>query len=119
MRIIIETIPHKDQRYDTAGDWYFDDAGSMVIKVSGLGDWRKEFLVAVHELIEVGLCSNCGITAEAVDKFDMNYKGEGEPGDAHDAPYRRQHFTATTIERQLADALCVDWLDYEKQLSEL
>ena len=33
MKIVIETIPHAQQRYPTCGDWYTDDSG-LHIKVS-------------------------------------------------------------------------------------
>ena len=35
-----------------------------------------------------------------------------EPGELKDAPYHWEHFTAETIERQLAIALRRDWRDY-------
>jgi hypothetical protein len=118
MRVVIETIPHKEQRYDTCGDWLFD-GDTLKIFVSKTKDWRYSFLVAVHELIEVGLCKQAGITQQAVDKFDMNFKGKGEPGDDPKAPYRIQHAVATAIERDVALELDVDWQKYEAALNKL
>jgi hypothetical protein len=82
-------------------------------------------LVAFHELAEVLMCKNDGVSQKSVDDFDMAYektRPEGdcsEPGDSPDAPYRRQHFIATNLERQLADALGVKWHDYEQEINSL
>lgn len=127
MKITIETIPHSQQRYDTCGDWLFDDNGDLLIRVSELGDWRYEALVGVHELIEVLICKHRGISQEEVDKFDINYLAAGrphegepdEPGDAKDCPCRAEHFAATTIERMLSSELSVDWWDYGTAVEEL
>lgn len=118
MKIEIETIPHAQQRYPTAGDWYYDGE-TLKIKVSELGDWRYELLVAVHELVEVSLCKNDGVTQESVDAFDIDYEkrrqpgDDSEPGDSSLAPYKRQHCMATAVERALAAAMNVDWSDYD------
>ena len=106
-RIIIEPIPHQFQRYDTTGDWYFDAAGDLVIKVSGVDaiDQDEVFLVALHELVEAKLCHRAGITQGAVDHFDLSWSGEGEPGDSPDAPYMQQHRKAMLIEHLMADFL--------------
>lgn len=125
MKIIIETIPHDQQRYPTVGDWTYDPDGTLHIKVSGLSDWRREALVAVHELVEVLVCKNDGVTQEAVDEFDTNYEkerkpgDESEPGDDPNAPYVRQHCIATGVERILAAELRVNWKDYEEELCAL
>lgn len=122
MNVTIKTIPHIDQRYDTVGDWWFDDAGDLHLRVSAMGDWRKEALVAFHELAEVLLCKDRGITAETVDAFDMAHaeRGDGvEPGDDPAAPYRAEHFFATTVERLLAAELGVDWVEYDAAVGAL
>ena len=125
MKIVIETIPHKDQRYPTVGDWLFDENGDLTIRVSQLGSWQQECLVALHEVVEVLLCKHRGITQEAVDQFDMAYEksrqegDESEPGDDPLAPYVREHCLATGIERILAAELGVDWKTYEQHLQEL
>lgn len=125
MKIIIETIPHKDQRYNTAGDWCYDRDGTLHIKVSELGDQRHENLIALHELVEVLTCELAGVTQQQVDDFDKAYEanrpdGDGsEPGDASDAPYRKQHCLATGIERILAAEWGVDWKAYEDELCAL
>lgn len=124
MKIIIETIPHENHRYTTVGDWFYDNDGTLHIKVSKLSDERREVLIAVHELVEVVLCKQAGITVEQVDKFDMetfDYKDhpDEEPGDDPSAPYVKQHCIATGVERILAAELGVNWKEYEDELGEL
>ncbi len=119
MKIIIETIPHEQHRYTTVGDWFYDSDGTLHIKVSALSDKRREWLIALHELVEVLTCEHDGITQKQVDDFDMAYKGDDEPGDDSDAPYREQHCLATGIERILAARWGVDWKKYEDELFDL
>lgn len=119
IKIIIETIPHHDQRYDTVGDWRYDAAsGTLAIRVSDLNNWRYETLIAIHELVEAALCSSGNIDQEKVDQFDLNYKGDGEPGDDSNSPYRGPHCMATGIERMLAAVMGVDWKKYEQSIDE-
>lgn len=125
MKIIIETIPHDQHRYTTVGDWFYEPDGTLRIKVSQLSDWRREALIAVHELVEVLLCRHDGVTTEDVDAFDKAFEharepgNEDEPGDSPAAPYVNQHCVATGIERILAAALDVQWKPYEQELCDL
>ena len=164
MKIVIETIPHDQHRYPTVGDWYFKlrnpdgtespltDAGIipihellasdnyvLYIKVSKLSDWKREFLIVMHELAEVGQCVNDGVSQATVDAFDMGFEHEreaktlnanataeervfadiAEPGDQPNAPYAKQHCFATAIERMLAAAMGVSWSEYETELEAL
>ena len=122
MNIHIETINHKDQRYDTAGDWFFDLSGDLYIKVSDTTNWKYNALIALHELIEVLLCKDRIITTEEVDAFDINYENNrkdgdmSEPGDDRNAPYFKEHQIATVIERLIANELKVDWETYDKEV---
>ena len=127
MNITIKTIPHSEQRYDTAGDWWFDDDGDLQIRVSDVGHgpwapnlgWKFEALIAFHELAEALLCECRGINTDEIDAFDRAFDRDGEPGDEPDSPYRNEHFFATTVERLLAAELKVDWLEYGKAIEEL
>jgi hypothetical protein len=119
MKIVIETIPHEAQRYDTVGDWWFDPDGSLQIRVSAMGDEQAEQLVAVHELVEVILCQARGVSTEAVDAFDLNYHDAGEPGDSPSAPYRDEHCFATAVERMLCAAMGRSWSAYDDLVSAL
>jgi hypothetical protein len=143
MKILIETIPHSEQRYPTVGDWYWkssrtedftEKSGSttewspkdtLVIRVSEMSDWRYEALVGLHEAIEAILCKQAGVTEAQVDAFDLSYEhirkpgDTSEPGDDLHAPYHDQHHTATIIEEMLAMDLRVDWESYEKEVDSL
>lgn len=128
MKIIIETIPHESQRYRTVGDWLVEKDGTRRIFVSDMGNEDYAFLVALHELIEQKLCEKRAISQRAVDNFDNQFElelesgqhgEESEPGDDPRAPYRREHFFATNIERLTADQLAVDWRDYDKAVNSL
>lgn len=126
--IKISTIDHKRQRYPTVGDWFFEttlDGEQLIIRVSKMSDWRYEFLVALHELVEVALCRYSGVTQKQVDRFDMAFekrRPEGnvdEPGDSNKAPYRVQHCIATGVERIVAAFLGVVWNDYADEVESL
>lgn len=126
MEITVEVIDHHEQRYDTCGDWELDVPNKKLrIRVSNLGNWRYNFLVAFHEMIEAILCMDRNITTEMVDQFDIDYEAkrsledESEPGDHPDAPYRKEHFFATSLERLMAGELKVDWAKYENEINNL
>ena len=125
MKIQLRTIPHSEQRYETVGDWENLPDGSLRISVSDMGNDDYAFLVAIHELVEVWLCNKRGITDEAVSAFDIEYEknrpegDESEPGDHPDAPYRKEHFFATNIERMIALELGVDWKLYSERVESL
>lgn len=125
MRIVIETIPHNQQRYETVGDWYYTADETLHIKVSELSNWRREALIGLHELVEVLLCKHKGITQDEVDKFDMEFeknrqlRDTSEPGDQPTAPYYHQHQFTSLVERQIARELEVNWEDYANEVSTL
>ena len=120
MKIVIETIPHLEQRYPTVGDWQIVGPGELRIAVSRMSDPRREWLVAVHELIEALLCIDAGVTQDEVDRFDLALLyNDPEPGDNPDSPYRRQHCLASAVERLLAAEFGVSWRAYEEELAAL
>jgi hypothetical protein len=110
----IRFIPHTRQRYDTCGDYQ----GSL-FSISVLPDWRYMILVAVHEIIEWAICKQYGISERDIDRFDLAWAGDGEPGDALDAPYHDAHVIATNLEQQLSAALGVDWDAYGQAIDRL
>jgi hypothetical protein len=124
LNITIKTIPNESQRYPTVGDWVWDGE-RLTIYVSDMGDWKAEFLVAYHELAEVMLCRDRGISQESVDAFDKAYEAkrpegdESEPGDSPDAPYRKEHFFATNMERLMSEQLGVNWQEYDSKVAGL
>lgn len=123
--ITIKTIKHSKQRYNTVGDWIFKGQ-TLTIYVSEMCDWRKEALVAVHELIETLCCKDKTINQKDVDAFDMVYESNrdpsdltSEPGDDPAAPYHMQHKFATIVERMLAEQLGIKWEEYEATIQNL
>ena len=128
MRIVIETIPHKKQRYSTVGDWVTDKDGTVHIFVSDMGNEDYAFLVGLHELIEQKLCAKRGISQQSVDRFDKQFerdraKGkhgeDDEAGDDPKAPYRKEHFFGTNVEALMCGELGLDWRKYEKAVYSL
>ena len=127
MKITIQTVPHDQQRYETVGDWVYDGE-NLTITVSDMGYRRFNLLVGIHELIEAELCRLAGVDEATVTAFDVQYEADrekglhaadSEPGDDRATPYRLQHAFATKIEKQLADALFVDWNTYDKTVQSL
>jgi hypothetical protein len=124
-KIIIETIPHKDQAYPTVGDWRRDEDGTLRIRVSKMGNDDYEALVALHELVEVILCEKRGVKAQAVDDYDRDFErkrkpgDDREPGDEPDAPYHKEHVFASTVEQMMSNQLGVDWDAYDEAVNSL
>jgi len=122
MNIALKSIPHKEQRYETCGDWVFFPNGSLSITVSDTGNEDHAFLVALHEMVEAWLCQKRGIPEQSITDFDVAYEAarpegdDSEPGDQPDAPYQKEHQFATKIERMMAEELGVDWDEYENAL---
>ena len=121
LRMHIETIPHDQQRYETCGDYWEDENGIEQIRVSEMVDWRYEVLVAVHEIVEMALAKHRRIDENAITEFDIKFEESkakglcaGEAGDNVNAPYRKEHFFATNLERLFAAELGVDWFEYDR-----
>ena len=116
MKIRIKTKPMKSMRYCSVGDWQFLPDGTLLITVADMGNPYYEFLVARHEMDEAILCRKRGLTTEDVDKFDMAYEGDGEPGDDPASPYHKEHAFATDAEMPMAKELGVDLAEYDRVL---
>lgn len=121
----VQVLPHMLQRYPTVGDWEKLTEGEWLVKVSEMGDWRYHFLVMLHELIEMALCTHQGITEQQVTAFDESFEvnrslgDTSEPGDSPDCPYRLSHQFSEVIERAVASRLGVSWGDYDNAVSSL
>lgn len=109
-------------RYATAGD-YEEINGIVKITVFEQGSEDKNFLVALHELVEQYLCKKRGITNDMIDNFDFKYEEEreeddhtSEPGDAPDCPYRNEHRFAMIVEQMMAHEIGVDWHEYDQNI---
>lgn len=118
-RIICDVIPHKDQIYDTAGD-YEKQHGEWFFTISKM-EADYEFMVLVHEIIEWYLTQKRGIKLKDIDYFDM--KGEGkdsaDPGSMKSAPYYKEHMFSMKIEKMLCKELGLDWKKYDKSFNKL
>lgn len=124
--IYVDTIPHSNHRYPTVGDyWWSESQSRLEVRVSDFENADYEFLVAIHELIEAYLAKKRGISEDSITAFDVAFEEArtedsiDEPGDHPDAPYRKEHFFATSIERLVAAELGVDWTVYEAKINSL
>jgi hypothetical protein len=138
MNINVIVIPHEHQRYNTVGDWWFQDyvgangpTQSLEIRVSQMSDWRHEMAIALHEQYEALLCYNKNISDKYVTAFDVAFeihkktsgayppKSMAEPGDDPAAPYYAEHAKALVVEYMfLADTDVVRYL-YNEELDQL
>lgn len=119
MKIVIKSIPQAEHRYPTAGDYWWDTAGNLQVRVSEMKDSRSMILVALHELVEVILCEDRGIPEPEIMAFDLGHPDLEEPGESPEAPYHKEHVFAETIERLMAMELGVNWQEHEAALSAL
>ena len=123
LNIVIRTINHEEQRYETVGDYFEGPSGTKNIRVSNMANEDYEFLVAIHEAIEQHLCNKRGISEQDITAFDEKFEEERkegkhsddeEPGFDPKAPYVKEHTFATKIEKLLAKELCISWDLYDK-----
>jgi hypothetical protein len=128
--LAVKLIPHEQQRYNTAGDYFTDQNGveqfrvSLPVDLQDAGDFAEKYahLVMIHEIVERVLTYHAGVSNEAIDAFDIEWtkrNDDGEPGDEPTAPYYRMHQIASIVERIVAAELGVNWQDYELSLNEL
>lgn len=122
--LTVEVIAHKNQRYETAGDWWFGDDGALHVRASDVGDDRYALLIALHEAVEALACREHGVTDEAVCAFDRAFNAahdleNEEPGEDPAAPYFKEHAIADVVERLAATQLGVVWRDYEAKVDSL
>lgn len=127
--VLVRIIPHEEQRYPTVGDYWWDELAQVwQMRISQMPDQRWEWLIEIHERIELMLCIAHGISMEAIDAFDFAFEADvkagrrsrsDEPGDDSASPYYWEHQLATTVERFLANALQVDWEEYGRHVGSL
>lgn len=129
LKIDVQTIPVKEHRYPTVGDWFYTDDGTLRVRVAESDDPRIEMLIAIHELFEAFAAWANPITEPEVTKFDLWFEEQmnkgllpsylDEPGMHPNCPYHEEHVLATAVEMMLATKLGMNWADYEKNLIEL
>ena len=76
-RIILEVLEPGEMRYETVGDWY-EDEKTVFITSASMGHDYLDFPLLVHELVEWFLCSQMGISAETVDKWDFEHENAND-----------------------------------------
>ncbi|SRR5229473_188058 len=120
MNVKMLVIDHRDQRYDTVGDWFFDptEPDTLLIFISKCSDWRFEQCVFIHELTEAVLCKARGITAKQVDDWDFKHEETGADFCITGAPYEQEHYTACIPELFLGKELGINYDKYLKELDE-
>lgn len=73
MKIDFQIVPHKRQRYDTVGDYFFIRR-ILNFRISKMSDARYPILVFLHEMIEFFMCRLAGVKMKDIDRFDMEYE---------------------------------------------
>lgn len=128
MRILIETVPHAQNRNSQVGDYRYIEDGTLYITVSDMQNKYFELLVAQHEFWEAITTEVKGISEQSITEYDEQYELKreqglvpefSENGFASDCIYREQHMKATAVEMMLAAELGVDWNLYDKFVNEL
>lgn len=128
MEIHIKTIPHDKQRYETVGDYFYDDEDVLQIRVSSMNNKKFEVLVALHELAEQFITECNGIQEQEIMDFDIAFekaremglrKPDEEPGFYETAPYRLAHSFATSLELGVCAMTGISWNEYEHAVNSL
>lgn len=116
--IMLKVIPHCKQRLKN-GDVadYFEISEKTVIAVSDLGKAEYNFLVHLHEFVELFLIQKAGIAIKDIDDWDCKYPDT--MGDDPKAPYHLQHCQAEQIERFAAKVLGISWTEYNKTIERI
>lgn len=132
----VQFIPHKQQRYDTCGDYEELAPDLTKFSISRLSPVKYSWLIMLHEIIEWSICCLTGVKTKDIDKFDMEYEKAragnresaeapcgcpfyAEPGDDPHAPYAAAHACATLCEKAIARELGVDWEAYSEAIDKL
>ncbi len=107
--IYLKEIKHKDQEYDTIGN-YRELKEVYLIEVSkqkGYCETDEELQgVIVHELVEMLLCVKRGIKIKDITDWDIAHEDdEREPGEIKGSPYFKEHAFANKIEKLFLEEL--------------
>jgi hypothetical protein len=100
--IIVRVVPLAKMRYATLGDWRRDRLGRLIIEVAEghPAGFKAAIAVAIHEITEVLLCEERGISDAVVTKWDKAHPKANEPGEIRGAPYFKEHAAASAVERE-------------------
>lgn len=100
MQIVIKTIPHSEQRYNTVDDWLIDEKGDIFMYISE-DEQIEMFKSIIHGLTECLLCIKHGVTQQQVDDYDLAHSETDNPGENIDAPYHKEHIAGNIAEALL------------------
>lgn len=112
-------------RYDTAGDYYYKEDGTLKFEIADTGNTLYNKILLVHEIVEQALTEDKGITADMVDQFDFMFEKERqegyhdldeEPGMDGRCPYQREHLVATAMEMIILSHAGKKWIDYDEKV---
>jgi len=117
-KIIIKYINHKNQLYNSDGD-YYEHGKDWDVYISKMEDWRYSFACTIHELVEMALTKNNKINWKNITDFDIKHPKFLDPGHHKDAPYHTEHMEAEKIEREIIKLFGLDWDTYEKDYAKL
>jgi len=110
--------------FTTIGYWSWSEpqnSGTLHIEVVKMSDWRFEFAVWGHEIIEVAYCWLIGTTTEQADDFDAMYEkgyNDGtipktkEPGHDRKCPYHWGHMAGVAWEHICIFITFASWSKY-------
>lgn len=127
MKIRFQRLTQGQQRFTTVGYWYWSETGNkgtLVVQVTRMGDWRHEFAVWGHEMIEAFYCWCFRVTTEQADKFDESYERgysdgsiskEMEPGHDPRCPYHVGHMMGVFWEHVIIRLTLAKWSNYERE----
>lgn len=117
--LIVSMIDHKEQRYNTAGD-YLEVGKSWILNISKTEDWRCSAAVLIHEIVEMFLTKHNGVKWEDIDAFDTGIgKDLADPGLCPAAPYHKEHMIAEEFEREFVVQIGLTWEEYQDALDSL
>ena len=111
-------IPHKEQDYDTCGN-YGEDGCGWWMEISKMERWEYEALVAVHELVEMILTKQHKVSWNKITDFDNFNIKHPDPGTLKHAPYHKEHIFSMKIEKMLCKELGISWEKYDKSFKKL
>jgi hypothetical protein len=111
LNISITTVPQNQMDYATVGD-YKGHKRRRFIEVAELKDWRWEFLIGYHELIEQNLQISLGISEESIVAWDLAHPDSDDPGNLPGCPYGDIHKFAEHAEKDMCIKCGWSWEEY-------